>query len=275
VKKIFALLFTALSLGYSAQTHQNINKTTGTVSNPITEIDSIRFDVTTNQMVVVTNNGNESHSLIDLVNVTFSSSSISGCGGITTVMDIDGNLYPIVQIGNQCWTKENLRTTKYNNGSVIQNVTVDSVWGILTPTWCNYNNDSANDTIYGKLYNWYAVSAGNMCPTGWHVPSDAEWTILTDYLGGATVAGGKLKSVTGWNPPNTAATNESGFSALPAGYRFAYFGFDGVGDYGDFWSSSESSAVDAWGLYLNYNHGNTNRGADDKRIGFPVRCLKD
>jgi uncharacterized protein (TIGR02145 family) len=193
------------------------------------------------------------------------------------VTDIDGNVYQVVQINDQCWTKENLRTTRYNNGSVIPNVTSDDAWiNLSSPAWCNYNNSPANDAVYGKLYNWYTVAAGNLCPTGWHVPTDAEWTTLTSFLGGEIVAGGKMKSTTGWNAPNTAATNESGFSGLPGGYRTIGYGhFASVGGTGSWWSSTESSTTGAWVRYLSYDDGNAIRLGSTKRYGFSVRCLRD
>ncbi|MFN5380849.1 MAG: FISUMP domain-containing protein, partial [Bacteroidota bacterium] len=194
-----------------------------------------------------------------------------------TITDIDGNVYNVVQIGNQCWTKENLRTTRYNNGSVIPNVTSDDAWiNLSSPAWCNYNNSPANDAVYGKLYNWYTVAAGNLCPTGWHVPTDAEWTVLTNFLGGTSVAGGKMKSTTGWNAPNTAATNESGFSVLPGGNRIDDDGsFYVVGTAGLWWSSTESSTTSAWYRNLVYSNGSATRGSDSKPRGFSVRCLRD
>ncbi|MFN4882336.1 MAG: fibrobacter succinogenes major paralogous domain-containing protein [Bacteroidota bacterium] len=279
MKKITTLLFSFLCLGLSAQIQQNINKTLGTVTNPISEIDSIRFDVNINQMVVVTNSGSESHALSDIINVTFSTANLIPCsGGVTSVTDIDGNVYNVVQIGDQCWTKENLRTTRYNNGSVIPNVTGDSAWqNLTTPAWCNYNNSPSNDAVYGKLYNWYTVAAGNMCPTGWHVPTDTEWTVLTDYLGGASVAGGKMKSTTGWNAPNTGATNESGFSGLPGSVRNGDDGnFSGVGNGGCWWSSTETSVTSvSWVRCLFYNFDVASRSTFPKPFGLSVRCLRD
>ena len=128
MKKIITSFFLFLCLSAYSQTNQNINKTSGTVSNPINQIDSIRFNLLTNQMEVVLQSGVETHGLSEITNVTFSTSLTNGCGGITSVTDIDGNVYPVVEIGNQCWTKENLKTTKYADGSVIPNVTSDSQW---------------------------------------------------------------------------------------------------------------------------------------------------
>lgn len=148
---------------------------------------------------------------------------------LTGVVDAGGNVYTTVIIGNQEWFTENLRTTKYNNGTPIPNITSNSEWGNLTTgAYAWYDNDEATyKYAQGALYNWYAVETGNLCAAGWHVPTDAEWTTLTDYLGGASVAGGKLKATgtieaeTGlWHDPNTGATNETGFTALPGGGRY-------------------------------------------------------
>lgn len=141
------------------------------------------------------------------------------------------------------------------------------------------NNNSQFDCPYGKLYNWYAVvDPRHVCPTGWHEPTDGEWTTLTDYLGGVEVAGGKMKT-TGfqyWQNSNTDATNESGFSGLPGGFRYYFNGdFNYVGDYGYWWSSSEYDANNAWSRFLFYDYGNAYQGYGSKQGGFSVRCLKD
>jgi uncharacterized protein (TIGR02145 family) len=206
----------------------------------------------------------------------------SGYG--SNITDKEGNSYKTVYIGTQQWMAENLKVTKYNDGTAIPNITDNTQWSNLTTgAWSYYNNDVANNAKYGKLYNWYAVSKisngnKNVCPTGWHVPTDAEWTVLTDYLGGASVAGGKMKEVgtTSWNSPNTDATNTSLFSALPGGYRGGYgYNYD-IGGGGYWWSSSEGSTSDAWSRYLGYSDGNAERGFGfEKRGGFSVRCLRD
>ncbi|MEZ5173884.1 MAG: FISUMP domain-containing protein [Bacteroidia bacterium] len=198
-----------------------------------------------------------------------------------TVTDIDGNTYPTVLIGNQWWMAENLRTSTYANGEPIDNVTDNTAWGGLsTGAWCHYGNNTANDTIYGKLYNWYTtVDPSGLCPAGWHVPTDAEWTVLTDYLGGLSVAGVKMKTATGWNDylgQNGNGTNSSGFSALPGGFLYAYDGlFYSVGYYGRWWSSSESSPTSAWKRYLLHFDSSALRGDYGKRSGLSVRCVKD
>ncbi len=141
-----------------------------------------------------------------------------------TVTDIDGNTYNTVQIGTQVWMSENLKTSRYRNGGSIPYVLGNAAWAALTTgAWSNYDHDAANDPIYGKLYNWYTTLGDTLCPTGWGVPTDAEWTTLTTYLGGESVAGGKMKSIgtAYWSSPNTGATNESGFSVLPGGYRYS------------------------------------------------------
>jgi uncharacterized protein (TIGR02145 family) len=191
----------------------------------------------------------------------------------------NGYTYTSVVLGNgQEWMAENLRTATYANGDPIPNI-IDSIpWSQLnTPAWCNYDNSSANDAIYGKLYNWYTVSdPRNVCPAGWHVPTDEEWTILTDFLGGESVAGGKMKTTTGWEAANTGATNESGFSGLPGGSRssssgsFSYVGYDGY-----WWSSSENDTGNAWSRYLGNGNGSAYRYFTSKRNGFSVRCLRD
>ncbi len=197
-----------------------------------------------------------------------------------TVTDVDGNTYTTIQIGSQTWMAENLRTTTYANGDPIPNVTDYTQWSNLTTgAWSHYNNDSLYENPYGKLYNWYAVDdSRNVCPTGWHVPTDAEYTLLTDYLGGVTVAGGKMKSkgTQYWTSPNTDATNEGRFSGLPGGYRVPNGAFYVNGDEGLWWSSTEYTTSYAWARCLRYNIGDVIRyGYYFKEDGFSVRCLKD
>ena len=153
----------------------------------------------------------------------------------STVMDIDSNVYNVVQIGNQCWMKENLKTTRYVNGDNIMHIPDSMGWDTLqTGAWCIYDNDPVNDSVYGKLYNWWAVMNGasptnavpsnieGICPSGWHVPSESEWDTLILALGGGTVAGGKMKDTILWDTPNAGADNSSGFSALGGGVRGTY-----------------------------------------------------
>ena len=196
-----------------------------------------------------------------------------------TVTDADGNVYTAVTVGTQTWMVDNLRTTKYNDGTSIPLVTDNNQWKNLnTAAFCWYNNNAATyKDPYGALYNWFAVNTGKLCPTGWHVPTHAEWTILTEYLGGEVVAGGKLKEsgILHWDSPNVDATNESGFSGLPGGGRqdgeFLFLGISG-----SWWSATESNADWAYERGLNYNSGSVFWVSfNPKTNGYSVRCLKD
>jgi len=205
-----------------------------------------------------------------------------------TVTDIDGNVYSTITIGTQLWMVENLKTTKYRDGSVIPYVT-DGTWGsLITGAYCNYNNDANNSTTYGRLYNWYAATnVLNICPTGWHVPGDAEWNILEKYLDSyvdtsttgwvGTNIGGKLKETgtTHWNSPNAGATNSSGFTALPGGTRDNFSTFSYIKDYGFWWSFTGISAYSANYRSIINNDSLVLVGNDDKTSGFSVRCLKN
>jgi uncharacterized protein (TIGR02145 family) len=198
-----------------------------------------------------------------------------------SVTDQDGNTYKTVTIGNQTWMAENLRTTRYNDSSTIPNVTDNAAWAALTTgAYCTYHNTTDVDTIatYGRLYNWYAINTSKLAPKGWHVATFGEWEALLNYLGGWDVAGGKLKEAgtTHWNSPNTGATNESGFTALPGGNRYYDGRFYKIGYYGDWWSSTDDDSVYARNIGLDndftyfydyvYNF---------KADGFSVRCVKD
>ena len=206
--------------------------------------------------------------------------------GLTkTVTDIDGNVYKTVKIGDQVWFTENLKTTQYNDGTPIPNVTGNSDWSILTSgAYAWYNNDEATyKDAYGALYNWYAVATGTLCPMGWRVPTDADWTSLTDYAGGLTVAGGKLKSTRTipddhprWESPNTGATDEYNFSALPDGRRSSSSGsFLNAGSHSYWWSSTEDSFYNSWYRLLYYDRESVGRYYVGKRDGFSVRCVMD
>ncbi len=201
-----------------------------------------------------------------------------------TVADIDGNVYATVQIGSQCWTAENLKVERYSNGEAIPTSLGDFAWQTTNSgAFAVFNNLTANKAIYGLLYNWYAVNdARGLCPTGWHEPTDGEWTQLTDFLGGESVAGGAMKTTgtlspgTGlWFNPNTAATNSSGFSGLPGGNRIHYGVFPSLGADGYWWSSSENLATNAWYRKLTYTNGFINSNFNLKQNGFSVRCLRD
>ncbi len=236
---------------------------------------------------------------------TTSAPAFSPCG--TTISDIDGNSYNTVLIGAQCWTKENLRVRRYNSTNPDLNgrsILFDASGGSggASDTWKNltigahtiYANDStttpSNRTKYGYLYNWYAAkgiyTTGNIpstdtlniCPSGWHVPTDAEWTTLTTELGGESVAGGKMKSIgtAYWNSPNTGATNESGFSALPGGYRNLDGSFTNVILVNAvFWSATDFDNTNAWNRYLSKDNDDVNRLYYNKSVGASVRCLRN
>jgi uncharacterized protein (TIGR02145 family) len=197
------------------------------------------------------------------------------------LVDIDGNNYPVVKIGNQIWMKENLRVSQYRNGVSIPIVTDATAWGSLTTGGRSWNNNDSYENPYGNLYNWHAVAdSRGLCPTGWHVPTDAEWTTLTTYLGGESVAGGKMKTIgtTYWNSPNTGATNESGFSALPGGFRFNDGSFLNVRLSAFFWSATEYDNNYAWYRILHYYYGvvyRNNPPSYYKSVGASVRCLRD
>ena len=203
-----------------------------------------------------------------------------GCEGTTSVTDADGNTYSVVTIGSQCWMAENLKTSKFRDGSAIPEVTDVAQWkNQLTPAFCFYDNDNSNDATYGKLYNWFAIEDGRgICPQGWHVPSDGEFAVLTNYLGAADdVAAGRLKEegTTHWDAPNTLASNSSGFTGLPGGMRFQEGQFDHMGKNGLFWSSRRESESLAFYLTLTYNSAASYRTYIYKRSGFSCRCVKD
>ena len=196
---------------------------------------------------------------------------------------------PNVIIGTQIWSSTNLDVTTYRDGTPIPQVTDPTQWANLTTgAWCYYNNDPANGTIYGKLYNWYAVAGIHdndpatpnkiLAPIGWHIPSHAEWTSLTTFLGGESLAGGKMKS-TGtslWQSPNTAATNESGFTAFPGGFCSNLGSYLNISSYGMWWSSSILNTYSAFRYHLTWLNGYaTNNDGSDKNEGYSVRCIKD
>jgi uncharacterized protein (TIGR02145 family) len=200
----------------------------------------------------------------------------------TTVTDIDGNVYKTVTIGNQVWMAENLRTTRYRNGDLI-GTTHPATLDISSESapkyqWAYAGNES-NVATYGRLYTWFAVTDSRaIAPTGWHVPTDAEWTTLADFLGGKSMAQGKLKEAgtSHWNNPNTDATNESSFTALPCGNRWVNGSFLGLGDFTHWWTDTEHDAERAWRRILVKDAPADNfRGYADKKIGWLVRCVRD
>jgi uncharacterized protein (TIGR02145 family) len=195
-----------------------------------------------------------------------------------TVTDADGNTYDAIKIGKQVWIAENMKTTKFNDGTDIPMIADTSEWRkITTPAYCWYNNDLGNETIYGALYNGYTITTGNLCPVGWHVPTETDWTIFTDYLGGERLAGDKMKEtgISHWMDQNNTATNESGFTALPGGYRDSHGKYNLIGLYGIMWSSTEWSSNSLTYREIYSFGGKIVRNINSKTYGFSVRCLKD
>ena len=198
----------------------------------------------------------------------------------TTITDVNNNHYRIVQIGTQVWMAENLKTTKFNDGTSIPLVTDNTSWANLTtPGYCWYNNDAVtNKNTYGALYNWYAGASGNLAPAGWHVPTYAEWATLITYLGDFSNAGGKLKE-TGtihWLSPNYGATNETGFTALPGGDRIDDGTFADMKKYGNWWNSSEDFFNDGGSQSMAYNNGEVFIYLEYSKIdGYSVRCIRN
>jgi len=196
-----------------------------------------------------------------------------------TVKDIDGNVYHTVTIGSQVWMVENLKVTRYRNGDPIPDVTGRVQWSnIKAGAYCNYNNNDSNAAIYGHLYNWYAVNdTRGIAPQGWHVPDDKELKTLIRYLGGDSIAGGKLKkSVTAHEEgPNALTTGHSGFAAIPGGYRNGYDGlFHLLGQNFFCWSTTEID-TSVWIRMISFDGVGVYRNYTDKANGFSVRCIKD
>ena len=228
-------------------------------------------------------------------NYTFSVLKGLRCPGMPIVTDINGNTYNTVQIGTQCWMAENLKTITFQNGTPIPNVPILSTWiNLTTSAYVWYDNDSSWKDLYGALYNWYAtVDTDGLCPTGWHVPTNDEWTALTAFIGGIGYPhGNELKScrqddspLSGncntaehprWNQHNTHyGTDDYGFSGLPGGIR-SYDGiFYHIGMLGYFWSSTEESPLYSWFRGLGSFYGDVDIYSDDKINGFSVRCIRD
>jgi len=198
---------------------------------------------------------------------------------LTAILFSTSGYAQTVTIGNQVWTSKNLDVATYRNGDVIPQVQDKDAWGNLTiGAWCYYDNDASNGTKYGKLYNWYAVNdLRGLAPKGYHIPTDAEWMQLSDYLGGKSEAGTKMKTTSGWYY-NGNGTNSSGFSGLPGGFRRSDGLFYNIGDYGCWWSSTELKVEApnyAWYCLLNYDNGNVARYSGYKGDRFSVRCLRD
>jgi uncharacterized protein (TIGR02145 family) len=199
----------------------------------------------------------------------------------TRVKDFDGNVYHILQIGDQAWMLENLKVTHYQNGDPIPNITDNTDWENLTSgAYCNFNNAQTAADTAGRLYNWYAINdSRQIAPKGWHVPSDGEWQTLIDFLGGIGMAGGKMKE-TGqnhWTFTNTGATNESGFTAISTGYRYymGVFADKASCDCENWWSSTEFVPNGAWIWEVYSSSTEVIRWSGLKECGFSIRCIRN
>ena len=226
---------------------------------------------------------------------TFQFGGSEPCPGMPTITDIDENTYNTVQIGSQCWMAENLKTTTYQNGVPIPKVTNDADWmNLTTGAYAWYGNAISWKDPYGALYNWFTtVDANGLCPTGWHVPTNDEWTVLTDFIGGTSIPyGNELKSCRKVNSPlgegcNTSehprwdehnthyGTDDYGFSGLPGGYRYLDGIFFNIGGDGLWWSSTANTSTKAWDRDLDYDRGFVGKGDYPKRAGFSIRCVRD
>ena len=225
----------------------------------------------------------------DAVNKSFLSTQLAQLQAQITELQNAANVAPLpnIAIGTQTWSSSNLDVATYRDGTPIPQVTDPAAWANLTTgAWCYYANNAANRTTYAKLYNWYAVAGIHdndpttpnkiLAPTGWHIPTDNEWTTLTTSLGGSTVAGGKMKaSSTLWQTPNTGATNESGFTGLPGGYRSFDGSFTQIGSSGSWWCVNQALINTAWNTALYYNGANSGTNDSNKANGYSVRCVKD
>jgi len=236
--------------------------------------------------------------VINVIDVTGTINIILSGGfvcGVSTITDIDGNVYNTVLIGTQCWMKENLKTTHYRNGTPIEYPGSDnSAWQSNTSgAYAWYQNNISWKENYGALYNWYAVNNTNgLCPEGWHVPGDDEWNNLILHLdpdadpnaigSQSDIAGGKLKSMRTapeghprWNSPNTGASNESNWTGFPGGYRSVHGTYATIGFYGSWWSHDENQPDEVWTRYLSYFNAYVYRASRTKTFGYSIRCLKD
>jgi uncharacterized protein (TIGR02145 family) len=195
------------------------------------------------------------------------------------VTDAEGNIYKTVKIGEQIWMDENLKTTKYNDGKEIPEITDGTMWaGLKAGAYCWYQNDqSSNKETYGAIYNGYAVSTGNLCPAGWHVPELTDWQMLREFSGDTIYGGGKLKEAgtIHWLTPNKGADNSSGFTALPAGIRYFEGTFVSVSQFTGIWSATAIGTKDQWLISLYYGDAVFNIIHRTKNHGFSVRCIKD
>jgi uncharacterized protein (TIGR02145 family) len=255
----------------------NVSFEIGTTTNYGISVPCEQNPVTGNAIVSVT------AKLSGLVNAStyhFRIKAVNSLGNYTGEdMTFDGNDYNTVLISNQLWMVENLKTTKYSDGTNIDFPNSDkNAWQANTSgAYAWYNDDPSNKIVYGALYNWHAVKTNKLCPTGWRVSTDADWTSMTNYLGGENLAGGKLKETgtTHWNSPNVGATNESGFTAIPGGDRltdgtYTYFGNGGI-----YWTATYKDTYSAWFWALDKITATIGRADREKGVGLSVRCIKN
>lgn len=217
------------------------------------------------------------HRKIEILALTILLTGVSGCNS-ARVKDIDGNSYKTVKAGDQTWLKENLKTTRYNDGTPIPCITDNDSWaGLISPAYCWYANDPANKDIYGALYNFHAVDEKKLCPTGWHVPDQADWLNLVNFIGDASIAGNKLKEAgtSHWKSPNDKAEDELGFTALPGGYRSFNGAFSYMWIAGYWWSTTENIQSTAYFWFMRYDVNYIDKFIAAKANGFSVRCVKD
>ena len=206
--------------------------------------------------------------------------TVDHTGEIDTVYDINGNAYKTVGIGSQIWMAKNLRSNRLNDGTIIPQIKSDSIWnGNHHIAYCWYNNDSIyNSKIYGALYNYYTLKSELLCPIGWHVPSNSEWTILVNFLGGAEKAGGKLKDyfTPYWSDPNICYANSFGFAARPGGRRSHIKGkFSNISDQGYWWTITSKSEFYSYSWLMYNSNTQISRNESSNRDGASVRCIKD
>jgi uncharacterized protein (TIGR02145 family) len=199
-----------------------------------------------------------------------------------SVTDFDGNTYPTVKIGTQTWMGQNLNVSRFRNGDPIMEAKSDETWEKASeekkPAWCYYDFSADQGKVYGKLYNWYAVNdPRGLAPKGWHVPSEEEWNMLSGFLGGEEKAGGKLKEngITHWKTPNSGATNESGFAAMPSGLIYSFGGCVKMGIEGYWWTSKADGDETAILYSMSYQNATLTNLFLNKGVGIAVRCVKD
>lgn len=289
MKYYFLIISVFLSISVYGQAIKRIHLRNGVVQQvPINTIDSITYSDGMQMTIHLTGRTLLQIPFNTIDSITYSQSNNEAPFNPTlsygSLIDLEGNTYKTIQIGTQIWMAENLRVTKFRNNTPILNISDSLQWANLydnntqVAAWAHYQNDPSNNGVYGKLYNWYAaVNSNGICPQGWHVPSDGEWTTLTNFLGGEPVAAGKMKSAGTqyWKTPNVEATNSSGFSALAGGLRYYYSSFDFLFDFGTWWSATADNTTRSWARYLSYEFGSVFRTSSIKENGFSIRCLKD